>query len=85
MKSRGGHFRQKSEPTVIGANKEMDTDDLLEKFKQEQEKDHEEVESGEEDNREDMGDVNVDDDGAHVELNDSDEERKEWYMLVILL
>jgi hypothetical protein len=77
MKSRGGHFRQKSEPTVIGANKEMDTDDLLEKFKQEQEKDHEEVESGEEDNREDMGDVNVDDDGAHVELNDSDEERKE--------
>jgi translation initiation factor 2 subunit 1 len=34
IKKRGGHFKQKSEPTIIGANSdEPDTADLLEKLK----------------------------------------------------
>lgn len=34
MKQKGGHFKQKSEPTVIGANKdEADTENLLEKYR----------------------------------------------------
>jgi hypothetical protein len=34
MKRKGGHFKQKSEPTVIGANKdEPDTIEMLENMK----------------------------------------------------
>ncbi len=41
MKNRGGHFKQKSEPTIIGANSdEPDTADLLEKLKNRQNDDN---------------------------------------------
>ena len=34
MKKKGGHFKQKSEPTIIGANKEdADADNLIEKYR----------------------------------------------------
>ena len=37
MKKKGGHFKQKSEPTVIGANKDdADTENLLEKYRNKQ-------------------------------------------------
>ena len=47
MKLKGGTFKQKSEPTVIGANMdEPDTADLLENMKNRQ---NEEVEGGDDD------------------------------------
>lgn len=81
MKKKGGHFKQKSEPTIIGANKdEPDTADLLENMKNRQ---HEEGEQqgdsddDDEDNDEGMGDVNIEDDGGVAVSDDEDEERKE--------
>ena len=40
MKKKGGHFKQKSEPTIIGANKEdADADNLIEKYRNKNEDD----------------------------------------------
>lgn len=40
MKKKGGHFKQKTHPTIIGANKdELDTADLLEGMKARQDQD----------------------------------------------
>ena len=64
MKRKGGHFKQKSEPTVIGANKdEPDTIEMLENMKNRQTEEGEDVQGDsqeDEDNDEGMGDLEVD-------------------------
>jgi translation initiation factor 2 subunit 1 len=85
MKEKGGHFKQKSLPTIIGANKdEPDTQDLLENMKNRREEQDGDVSGGssedEEDNDEGMGDIDIDKDlNVHaVEEDDDDlEEKKE--------
>lgn len=86
MKRKGGHFKQKSEPTIIGANKdEPDTADLLENMKNRQTEEGEpdqqqDDDDDDEDNDEGMGDVDIEANGA-IDANSDDEqdaeERKE--------
>jgi len=81
MKKKGGHFKQKSEPTIIGANKdEPDTADLLENMKNRQNEDSEGESDDDEDNDEGMGDVDIDTMTGAVDEDGSDdnEERKDW-------
>lgn len=76
MKSKQGHFKQKSQLTVIGANKdELDTTDLLENMKNRQTDDNDD-EDDDEDNDEGM-DVDLEESGAVDVNSDDDEERKE--------
>jgi len=85
MKARGGHFKQKSAPTIIGAQKDTpDTADLLENMKnrQDAEGDEDENSENEEDNEEGMGDIDIENDlGVNaVDEEDDDttmEEKKE--------
>ncbi len=83
MKRKGGHFKQKSEPTVIGANKdEPDTIEMLENMKNRQTEEGEDVQGDsqeDEDNDEGMGDLEVDTMTGVVdeEGSDDNEERKE--------
>jgi hypothetical protein len=86
MKKRGGHFKQKSLPTLIGANKdEPDTADLLENMKNRREEQDGDVSNGsdsdEEDNDEGMGDIDIEKDlNVHAVEEDEDdtlEEKKE--------
>lgn len=72
MKDKGGRFQSKGEPVIIGANKdELDTADLLDNLKQKQ---VENVESGEEDNQEGLGEF--DEDEPAVVEDESEEEDK---------
>lgn len=83
MKRKGGHFKQKSEPTVIGANKdEPDTIEMLENMKNRQTEEGEDAQGDsqeDEDNDEGMGDLEVDTMTGVVdeEGSDDNEERKE--------
>lgn len=79
MKRRGGHFKQKSLPTIIGANKdEPDTADLLENMKNRREEQGGEVSAGssddEEDNDEGMGDIDIEKDLAVHAVNEDEDE-----------
>ncbi len=79
MKAKQGHFKQKSQLTVIGANKdELDTTDLLENMKNRETEDHDEDED--EDNEEGLGDVDIEASGAVDANSDDEEERKEWFL-----
>ena len=82
MKELGGSFKQKSHPTIIGANKdEPDTADLLENMKNRQQEDDDDQDSEqEEDNDEGMGDVDIENDNGVInDDNDNsfEEEAKE--------
>lgn len=83
MKERGGHFKQKSAPTIIGAQKdEPDTADLLENMKNRQDAEGEGDDDSEEeeDNEEGMGDIDIENDlgvNAVDEEDDDAEEKKE--------
>ena len=82
MKKKGGHFKQKSEPTIIGANKdEPDTADLLENMKNRQPNDggdgQDVNEDEDEDNDEGLGDVDINGTGAIDADSDDNEETKE--------
>ena len=60
MKENQGHFKQKSEPTIIGANKdEPDVAELIDNFKARTGGDDSDEEV-EEDNQEGMGDIDLD-------------------------
>jgi len=81
MKQKQGYFKQKSHPTIIGANKdEPDTADLLDAMKNRQDQDGEEDDSEEEeDNEEGMGDIDIENDlGVNAFDEEEDmEEKKE--------
>ena len=81
MKQKQGHFKQKSHPTIIGANKdEPDTADLLDAMKNRQDQDGDEDDSDpEEEEDEGMGDIDIENDlGANaVDEDDDMEEKKE--------
>lgn len=62
MKKKGGHFKQKSEPTVIGQKSdEPEVAEMLEGLKARGGDDDEEDSEPEEDNDEGMGDIDLDD------------------------
>lgn len=72
MKANKGKFKLKSEPTVIGANKdEPDVADLIDNLKS-KEHGEEDLDEEEEDNQEGLGDVDLEEEVA--EDDDSDDE-----------
>ena len=79
MKKKGGHFKQRSEPTVVNAKQGDDTDvaDLLESMKARDGEDAggSDVEE-EEDNDEGMGDVDLDEEVPDA-VSEDEEEAKE--------
>ena len=81
MKKKGGHFKQKSEPTVIGANKDdTDADNLIEKYRNKNDEDGEgeDQQEEDEDNEEGMGDFDIDvEDSGAVEVGSDEEEQKQ--------
>ena len=79
MKRKGGHFKQKSEPTVIGASKDdADNDNLIEKYRNKNDEDGEDQDEEEEDNEEGMGDFDIDvEDSGAVEVDGDGEEQKQ--------
>jgi len=79
MKKKGGHFKQKSELTVIGANKDdEENDELLEKYRNKNEEEGDDKLEEEEDNEEGMGDFDIDvEDSGAVEVGSDEEEQKQ--------
>lgn len=71
MKENGGAFRQKSEPTIIGASKdEPDVADLIDSMKNRQDHVDEDIEENQDD------DVDVEDE-QYAEASSDEEEKKE--------
>lgn len=69
MKDNKGHFRQRTEMTIIGAAKdEPDTAELIDAIKSREREDN--LDQDEEDNDEGLGDVDLDDQGAVVSDDD---------------
>ena len=81
MKKKGGYFRQKSEPTIIGANKDdADQDNLIEKYRNNDEEEGKDGDHGtdeEEDYEEGMGDFDIDaENSGAIEVGSDEEEQK---------
>jgi len=76
MKEKKGHFKQKSEPTIIGAAKdEPDVAELIDTMRNREKDSDDSLGSEEEDNDEGMGDVDLDEHVAD-DVSDEEEEKK---------